>query len=117
MCSMNEHNIKEDLFHVLRVLSSNESFSQRDLSSRLGFSLGKTNYLLKALGRKNLIKIKNFSSRENKLNKVRYILTKKGLEEKVTLTYYFLRRKEEEYRQLKKDLETFAQQREDILRT
>jgi len=36
---------------------------------------------------------------------VKYILTKKGLEERIRLTWYFLKRKEKEYLELKKEAE------------
>ena len=65
-------------------------------------SLGKTNYLLNALIKKGLLKIKNFSRKQGraKIKGVRYILTKKGFQEKIKLTYHFLKKKEAEYNQL-----------------
>ena len=105
MCSMNEHHLKEDFFSILRVLSSGDDLSQRDLSGHLGVSLGKTNYLIKELTKKGLVKIKNFTSKGEKLSKVKYILTKDGLEAKVRLTYFFLKKKEEEFLALKGELE------------
>lgn len=100
--------IKEDILNILRILSSDSGLSQRDLSSELGVSLGKTNYLLKSLAHKGLVKIKNFAHKDRKLQRVKYILTKKGLEEKLSLTYYFLKRKEDEYRKLKKEAEQLS---------
>jgi EPS-associated MarR family transcriptional regulator len=105
MCSMNEHHLKEDFFSILRVLSSGDDLSQRDLSGHIGVSLGKTNYLLKELTKKGLVKIRNFTSRGEKLSKVKYILTKDGLEAKVRLTYFFLKKKEEEFLTLKNEFE------------
>lgn len=101
---MNEHIIKEEILNILRILSSDNNLTQRDLSTHLGFSLGKTNYLLKSLAQKGLLKIKNFTCKDNKLKKVKYLLTKKGLREKLKLTYYFLKKKENEYKRLKKEL-------------
>lgn len=98
-------NTKEDIFNILRLLSSNEDLTQRDASMRLGFSLGKTNYLLKSLIKKDLVKIKNLISEGNKAKKIKYFLTKKGLKEKINLTYHFLQRKESEYNSLKKEWE------------
>ena len=89
----------------MRVLSSKSELTQRDLSSTLSISLGKTNYLLKELARKGLLKAKNFSTKKGKVNKVKYILTKKGFEEKLRLTVYFLKKKEKEYLELKKEAE------------
>ena len=96
-------NTKEDIFNILRLLSSNEDLTQRDASIRLGFSLGKTNYLLKSLIKKDLVKIKNLISEGNKAKKMRYFLTKKGLKEKINLTYHFLQRKESEYNNIKEE--------------
>ena len=102
---MDEHIIREDIFHILRLISSKPELTQRDLSGSLGISLGKTNYLLKELAKKGLLKAKNFTRRGGKIKKVKYALTKKGLEEKIRLTWYFLKRKEKEYLELKKEAE------------
>ncbi|MCP4652351.1 MAG: MarR family EPS-associated transcriptional regulator [Candidatus Omnitrophica bacterium] len=102
---MNEHHIKEDILNILRVLSSTEGSSQRELSHSLGVSLGKTNYLLKSLVTRGLVEIKNFTIKNQKIRKVKYMLTGKGLEHKLQLTYYFLKRKEKEYLKLKEELE------------
>lgn len=102
---MNEHQIKEDIFNILRLLASSDALTQRDLSAHLSFSLGKTNYLLRSLAKKGLVKIKNFAKGKGNLKKVQYILTQKGFEEKLDLTYHFLKRKEEEYYALKKEAE------------
>ena len=106
---MVEHRLREDILNILRLLSSQENLTQRDLSSHMNISLGKANYLLKELIKKNLIKARNFSKGSNKINKVRYILTKKGLEEKISLTYHFLRRKETEYNHIKQEWEAIRE--------
>ena len=102
---MNEHHIKEDIFKALRLLSSNNDLSQRDVSKNLNISLGKANYLLKALTQKGLIEVKEFIEKDKKLKKIQYILTINGLQEKAKLTYYFLQIKEKEYFELKKESE------------
>ena len=101
---MNEQLPKEDILGILRILTSEEDCSQRDISSRLGFSLGKTNYLLKSLAQKGWIKVRNFAQAGGKGRKLRYILTKKGLDERLKLTYHFLKRKEKEYLELKREV-------------
>ena len=101
---MNEHNLREDFFKILRILSSRDTFSQRDLSGHLNMSLGKTNYLLKSLIKKGFIKIRNFAKGERKMKKVKYILTQKGIEERVCLTYHYLKLKEQEYLELQREL-------------
>ncbi len=102
---MNEPPVKEDIFNILRVVASRDDLSQRDLSGHLGMSLGKTNYLLRSLAQKGLIKIKNLTVLPHRIKKVQYILTKEGFDEKLKLTYFFLRRKEKEYFDLKRELE------------
>jgi EPS-associated MarR family transcriptional regulator len=102
---MNEHHIKEDIFKALRLLSSDTDLSQRDVSRHLNISLGKANYLLKALTKQGLIKARNFAAGDKRLKKIQYILTKDGFKEKSKLTYHFLKMKEKEYFELKKEAE------------
>ncbi len=98
---MVEHNFTEDILNILRVLSSQEGCTQRDLSHRLGFSLGKTNYLLKSLAQKGLVEIGNLARFDNKIKKIKYLLTSQGLDTKLKLTCHFLKIKEQEYLRLK----------------
>jgi len=96
-------NNNPDKFEVLRVINKHSNLSQRKLAGKLGFSLGKLNYIIKALKEKGLIKINNFNKNPNKLNYV-YILTPKGIAEKTNLTVSFMKRKMSEYEELKEDL-------------
>ncbi|MGB2601410.1 MAG: MarR family EPS-associated transcriptional regulator [Candidatus Omnitrophota bacterium] len=105
---MNEHPLREDIFKILRLLSDREDLSQRDLSGHLGMSLGKTNYLLKGMIKRGLIMVRNFTVRDNKIKKVKYILTKEGFDVKLQWAYYYLKRKEEEYLELKKEFENIS---------
>ena len=100
---MNNKKNKQDYFEVLRKIQSEPKSSQRDLAEKLGFSLGKLNYCLKALREKGLIKIKNFTKNKNKLNYA-YVLTPKGISEKTRLTVNFMKRKMREYEELKEEL-------------
>jgi len=102
---MIEQAIKEDIFNILRVISSQEDLTQRELSSHLKFSLGKTNYLIKILIQKGFIEIGNFTQGDQKLNKFKYIITRKGFEHKLRLAYYYLKLKEKEYLDLKKEIQ------------
>lgn len=96
--------LKNDQFELLRKIHYSPEFSQRDLASELGFSLGKLNYCLKELKKKGLVKIKNFQRKKNKLTHLKYILTPKGMAMRTALTLNFMRRKLKEYDQLKKEL-------------
>ena len=101
---LNNMKSNEDHFKILRKIQKKPESSQRELAKELGFSLGKLNYCLKALQQKGLVKIKNFEKNPNKLNYI-YVLTPKGLTEKTKLTLNFMKRKMEEYDELKKELE------------
>ena len=93
----------QDFLDILIKIDKNPKSSQRKLAGELGFSLGKLNYCIKALKDKGLIKINNFRKNPNKSNYF-YILTPSGIKEKTTLTLNFMKRKMEEYEELKKNL-------------
>ena len=93
----------QDHFEVLRKLQKKPDSTQRELAEELGFSLGKLNYCLKALKSKGLLKIKNFKKNPHKINYI-YTLTPKGISEKTKLTINFMKRKMQEYDELKKEL-------------
>lgn len=101
---MTEQPQKEETLFIFKELEANPNTTQRDLSSRLNISLGKTNYLLRELILKGFIKAKNFTGNPGKLRKINYFLTEKGLEEKFRLLQHFLQIKEVEYNQLKQEL-------------
>jgi len=44
---MDEHIVREDIFHILRLISSKPELTQRDLSGNLDIFLGKTKALLR----------------------------------------------------------------------
>ena len=48
----------EDHFEVLRKIDKNKQSSQRQMAEDLGFSLGKLNYCLKALQKRDWLKFK-----------------------------------------------------------
>ena len=84
---------------ALRLLEARPELSQRELSRALGLSLGKTHYVLHALLGRGLLKIENFRRHNNKLAYA-YLLTPKGMKEKMRLTRSFLARKEAEFERL-----------------
>lgn len=89
--------------NALRLLAARPDLSQRQLSSALGLSLGKTHYLLKALLDKGLVKAHNFRRADNKLAYL-YVLTPSGARQKVQLTRSFLARKEQEFVSLREQI-------------
>ena len=91
-------------YRLLTHLAEHPDASQRELASALGISLGKVNYCLHALMEKGLVKARNFKNSRNKAAYA-YILTRKGLEEKIDVTYSFLRRKIAEYDDIAAEIE------------
>ena len=100
---MIERTPREEILHIIRHVESDPAVSQRILSNRLNISLGKTNYLIKELIKKGFIKAQSFSHNSAKFQKMNYLLTKEGLEERLRLTAYFLKAKEAEYNRMKKE--------------
>jgi EPS-associated MarR family transcriptional regulator len=97
--------LQEDTnFRVMRILEEHPEISQRELSKKLGVSLGGINYCLSALIDKGFIKAKNFSNNANKVSYA-YLLTPKGIREKSQLTVRFLQRKMQEYEDLRREIE------------
>lgn len=100
---------QETHLHVLRLLADNPQMSQREMAAALGVSLGKTNFCLKALLDKGLLKMQNFQSSKRKLAYA-YLLTPAGIAEKTALTGRFLKRKMEEYELLKVEIAALQQE-------
>ncbi len=99
----------EMALQALKVLAAQPELSQRQLSQQLGLSLGKTHYVLHALLDKGLIKIENFKRNDNKLAYA-YLLTPKGIKEKMHLTRTFLARKEAEFELLQSMIKQLRQE-------
>ena len=93
-----------DFLETLRKINNEPRASQRKLAEELGFSLGKLNYVLKALKEKGFVKIKNFQNQKNKIKYIQYVITPKGVSERTKLTINFMKRKMKEYEELKKEL-------------
>ncbi|PJB40967.1 MAG: MarR family EPS-associated transcriptional regulator [Comamonadaceae bacterium CG_4_9_14_3_um_filter_60_33] len=98
-------------FTVLRLLQSNPQMTQRELAQALGVSLGKTNYCLKALLDKGLLKVHNFHSSQRKLAYA-YLLAPSGIAEKAALTGRFLQRKMDEFGALRAEIESLQSEAE-----
>ena len=93
----------EAVLKVLKTLKDSPELTQREISQRAGISLGKVNFVLKALISNGLIKAHNFKNSENKKAYL-YILTRSGIEEKARITCSFLARKIKEYEALEEEI-------------
>ena len=98
------HSDSEKILDLLREMESNPQITQRDLAKKFGVSLGKTNFLIKALLVKGIVKAQNFKNSKNKIAYI-YILTPEGIKLRLELTHKFFSRKAQEYEYLKKEIE------------
>lgn len=91
-------------YKILKKLQANPQTSQRALALDLGISIGKANYCLQALIEKGLIKANNFKNNHNK-KAYMYLLTPRGVAEKLHSTQRFLQTKMNEYETLQHEIE------------
>mgnify|MGYP003688691887 FL=1 len=89
--------------NALKLLEKNPELTQRELAVELGLSVGKTHYVLKSLVDIGLVKVANFQRSDNKWGYA-YLLTPRGIAEKAAITVRFLARKQEEFRQLEREI-------------
>lgn len=104
---------REDLrYRILRLLDENPELSVRDIAAVVRVSNGSAYYCLNALLDKGMVKLANFSTSEHK-GRYAYVLTPRGITEKAVLTARFLKRKLEEYDDLKREIDVLKQELDD----
>ncbi len=99
----------EHTLQIIKEIESNPKITQRHLAQKLEISLGKINFMIKALIKKGIIEAKNFKNSKNKLAYM-YLLTPHGIKTKVQLIHEFLTWKVQEYERLKKEIEDFRKE-------
>jgi len=100
---------EETTYKLFKLIEANPELSQRDLAKNMNVSLGKVNYCLRALKEKGLVKVQNFKNNPNKRGYI-YVLTPKGVNERMRVTARFLKNKLNEYEKLKKEIEQLQQE-------
>lgn len=104
MCGLVSSKLDDEVsYKILKLLEENPNISQRELAGKMGISLGKVNYCLKALVHVGLVKVGNFMRSKNKVGYA-YILTTKGIAEKARITKRFLEQKVSQYESLRKEI-------------
>jgi DNA-binding MarR family transcriptional regulator len=73
-------------YQIITQLQEETDVTQRKIAKNTGLSLGLVNLLLQRMIKKGLVKIEKLNARS-----LRYILTPKGMAEKVRLTYEYLK--------------------------
>lgn len=99
----------EDRMKLMEAIENYPIENQRQLAKIIELSLGKTNYILRNLIEVGLVKLANFRSSDDKIGYT-YILTPKGLSEKLRITIQFLERKEQEYLLLSEKINTLKEE-------
>jgi EPS-associated MarR family transcriptional regulator len=99
------HAITDEMrYRLLKHLAEYPEASQRELAERLGISLGKVNYCLRALVARGWVKMRNFKNSQRKSGYA-YYLTPKGLDHKFQVTMRFLQLKVAEHDAVLRDIE------------
>ena len=86
---------------LLEALHGDQRITQRRLSTKLGIALGLTNLYLKRLVRKGYVKCVTVPR-----NRMRYLVTPRGIAEKTRLTYEFMEHSLRLYRKTRQHLRT-----------
>jgi EPS-associated MarR family transcriptional regulator len=94
-------------FKVMNLIHKNPDISQRELAKETGISLGSMHYCLKALAQKGWVKANKFKNNPNK-SVYLYLLTPEGISQKSKLAIDFLRRKKQEFDELKREIEVLT---------
>ena len=88
---------------VLRSIEENPEITQRELAQKLGVSLGKINYCMRALIDRGWVKASNFKNSHSK-GVYAYLLTPRGIEQKAKITVRFLKQRIRDYEQIKMEI-------------
>jgi len=99
----------EEMLRIFREIDRSPEMTQRGLSSRLGISLGKVNFLINTLIERGFVKVENFRKSSSK-SAYLYYLTPTGAEEKTRTTYLFLKKKIREYERLPTEIQQLREE-------
>jgi DNA-binding Lrp family transcriptional regulator len=91
---------------LLEAVEENSRVTQRGLATRVGIALGLTNIYLKRLTRKGYIKCVNVQP-----NRITYLITPRGVAEKMRLTYEFMDYSLHLYRDVRQHLRQVLKER------
>ena len=87
---------EETNFRLMQLLRDNPDMFQREMAKALSLCFDGINYCFNAPTEKGLVKIHNFSKKQNKFGYA-YLLTPSGISDKAVPIGIFLKRKMQEY--------------------
>jgi len=97
---MSHSEITEKELKVIDEVSKDVNLTQRDISRKVGISLGMVNIILKRLTKKGYIKAGQLNGK-----RIQYILTPKGFAEKTKKSYHYILRTITSLRQMKRKIQ------------
>ncbi|MDC0999942.1 MarR family EPS-associated transcriptional regulator [Methylophilaceae bacterium] len=112
MNTKNKTQHPDTLFRVMDMIYKHPDISQRELAKQAGISLGSMHFCLKALAQKGWVKAGNFKKNPDK-SVYLYLLTPEGIKQKSKLAIDFLKRKRQEYIQLKHEIDSLSEELRD----
>lgn len=86
-------------YQLLRTIERNPELTQRQIAKKLGLSLGKVNYCIKALLESGWVVSKRLKMKDSRAGHA-YFLTSRGIEEKKSVTVRYLNLKLYEYEEV-----------------
>lgn len=89
----------------MRLISFDSEVSSRQVADAVGVSHGSAYYILAALVDKGFVKLSNFKKNPRK-GSYAHLLTPKGIREKSLLTQHFIKRKRQEFEELRAEIKT-----------
>jgi EPS-associated MarR family transcriptional regulator len=102
---------EEVRLRVMRLISCDAEVSSRQVAEVVGISNGSAYYILAALVDKGFVKLSNFKKNTRK-GSYAYLLTPKGIREKSHLTLLFIKRKRQEFEDLRAEIEVLEHEAE-----
>ena len=103
MASQREEKQEEIRLRVMRLISCDPDVSSRQVADAVGVSHGSAYYILAALVDKGFVKLSNFKKNPRK-GSYAHLLTPKGIREKSLLTHHFIKRKRQEFEDLRAEI-------------
>jgi len=104
VASRRDEKQEEVRLRVMRLISCDPEMSSRQVADAVGISNGSAYYILTALVERGFVKLENFKKNPRK-GSYAHLLTPKGIREKSLLTHHFIKRKRQEFADLRAEIE------------
>ena len=111
MASRRDEKQEEVRLRVMRLISCDPEMSSRQVADAVGISNGSAYYILTALVERGFVKLENFKKNPRK-GSYAHLLTPKGIREKSLLTHHFIKRKRQEFADLRAEIEALENEAE-----